>query len=156
VVDYGVAVHESGHVVTTACFGLRFSNVVLTPGPDAEFGGLVRGDPDELERRPLLYAVSLVAGIVAESRLTGQPLEVLAESCGSVDVALADELVRTIHPTGAHHLIRRGDRLVTANALAITTVAAALREHGRLDEDQVHAIVRANPGRGTTSPGRTP
>jgi hypothetical protein len=144
--EIGLCVHEASHATSMVALDLLFRDVIVTPG--GLLNGEVRGSRTAAARHPLRYAVVLLSGIVGESRLTGQPLQVLAESCGSVDVALADELVRTIHPAAAHQLIRRADRLVTANALAIAHCAATLQTDGRLTEGQVQQFVRAHNGRG--------
>lgn len=142
----GLAVHEAAHVVAFAVLGLPFVDVELL-GPDELTPGLVRGDPSALLARPRAYGIGLLCGIVAEARFTGQDLEVLADSCGAVDLAIAEQLMPTTAGI-ADRLVARAHDLVSANSLAITTAAAHLEERGRLTQAEVIEIVHAHAGRG--------
>lgn len=145
---HAVAVHESAHAVGFAVLGLPFSAVVLGDDHSA-LAGAVLGSP---AGRPagLPYLVALLAGSVAEHRFTGRPLAEIADDCGRLDFDQVDEIGAVLHPAAAAAVLRRAHQLVDQHPDAIGAVAAALHVHGRLTAADVHSIVRANPGRGTT------
>ncbi|OLT12280.1 hypothetical protein BJF78_24790 [Pseudonocardia sp. CNS-139] len=151
----GVATHEAAHAVGLAAAGIRFTDVLVghqaeMRDPTGHVGavqGQVRGDTAQALRRRLPYVAALLAGMLAESRVLGVDVEILAGSCGARDLDIAHHVADGLNPDAAIDMWRAADRLVTRHAAAIAVTAAALQTRGRLTEADVIAIVHEHPPR---------
>jgi hypothetical protein len=129
--DDHVAFHEAGHAVVAVVRGVPFTFVEVFPEEvDGEFGGMKYALIDE-------DAVTDLAGAIAQGRKEGVAASTIFEKGAAHDMARAQAATDDIEAA-----LRNAHDLVEQNWASVVAVAAALRERGRLLEEEIRLLIR--------------
>jgi len=143
------AFHEAGHVVVDhVLLGYRGPSVTIVPTGDMlgvtdgpTISDMIDDGSPGMRKRMADFAVSLVAGKVAEEIMTGKPAEVGEGN----DYAVLDRVIFGYAPrvtvVGSE---RRARRFLRQHWHLVECIAEALVEHKTLTEDQVDELLLSN------------
>lgn len=154
--DEAVAYHEAGHAIVGLRLGATIREVTIRD--DAGSMGrvsMVFPDGDDVLGDTAIWCVYALAGMTAEVELLGldDPEASTTDMAGARRDALFSIGIPPDSPEAEHPLVQaeamavieeaayRAARIITDNAGAVHRLAAALREHGLLDGEQVHAMI---------------
>lgn len=138
--EHALVAHEAAHAVVWCRLGVEFRSVELLTDDPLGRGGAVFGPMTGLRDRDK-YLAGLLAGSVSEAQFTGRDIADVANGCGQIDFAIADQVSANMTDRERAANLQRATRLVTRNWWPISHVAALLLVHRALTEDDVHTII---------------